>query len=92
MVDNNDPYRYRTINTFTRKPGIAQLASYLIFSAMVATFYACILPEVANEMIPRITMHVVYPISLAVLIALTLASSIIDPTDSVVIECKRCRS
>lgn len=84
-------YQHPTVNTFTRKPAWAQLLSYFVFTAQVVTFYVCLIPEVSDQQTALITMHTVYPVSLAVLIFVTLASSIIDPTDPVVVDCRRHR-
>jgi hypothetical protein len=85
-------YQHPKINTFTRRPGVAQIASYIIFTAQVITYYVCLIPEAAEHFNAMIVMHTAYPVSLAVLIGVTLVASLIDPTDPVVIDYMRHRN
>ena len=76
--------KYETINTFTQRPSIAQIVSYILFILQITTFYAIIQQRYAN-IISSIVFHVLFGISILGEIITTVITSYIDPSDSFMI-------
>ena len=76
--------KYETINTFTQRPSIAQIVSYILFILQITTFYAIIQQRYAS-IISSIVFHVLFGISILGEIITTVITSYIDPSDSFMI-------
>ena len=83
--------RYKTVNTFTRKPYPTQIVSYLIIIAMHPSFWLCIQPYIANT-ITKTLMIALFSLSSLLLIIFSLATSLIDPSDPIMIQYKNNQS
>lgn len=82
-----DSYTHRTINSFTQKPGCAQIFSYIVFTCQLVLYYVCVHPALPSP-IEQLAFGIAYPITIGVLVIFTLVSSIIDPSDPTVREYK----
>lgn len=75
---------YFKITTFTKRPGLPQIASYIVFALETVLFYSVILPKL-NET-SQIILGIVYTLTLIILVASTLVSSSADPSDRVMVQ------
>lgn len=73
---------YHPITTFTRRPGLPQIASYCVFALETALFYAVVVP-LSEPTAPTIVCALLYSVSLAVLVVSTVVASACDPSDAV---------
>ena len=74
---------YETNNTFSKRPGLPQVASYIVFALEVVLFYAVVLPALANR--PQIALGLLYTATLLLLVIATVVASKVDPSDQVMI-------
>lgn len=79
---SNNPYFKN--NSFTKTPGIPQIASYAVFLLETVLYYVVVLPHL--ESLPsKVTLGILYSIFLLLLIVFTVLSSLNDPSDSAMI-------
>lgn len=83
--------RYKTVNTFTRKPYPTQIISYVIIITMHLSFWLCIQPYIVND-ITRTIMIALFSLSSLLLIIFSIATSAIDPSDPIMIQYKNSES
>ena len=74
---------YERNNTFSKRPGLPQVASYIVFALEVVLFYAVVLPALANR--PQIALGVLYTATLLLLVVATVVASKVDPSDQIMI-------
>lgn len=74
---------YERNNTFSKRPGLPQVASYVVFALEVVLFYAVVLPALTSG--PQIALGFLYTATLLLLIAATVVASKVDPSDQVMI-------
>lgn len=79
---SNNPYFKN--NSFTKTPGVAQIASYTVFLLETVLFYVAVLPHLESLSV-KVTLGILYSISLLILIVFTLLSSLNDPSDTAMI-------
>ena len=82
MSSRSKPYEKST--TFTRKPGVPQIASYIVFALETVLFYAVVLPRLNPS--EKITLGIFYTITLLGLVISTIVASSCDPSDRVMIK------
>ena len=82
---NNIMNKYETINTFTQRPSVAQIVSYILFTLQITTFYAIIQQRYSNT-VSSIVFHVLFGISILGEIVTTVVTSYVDPSDPFMIE------
>ena len=85
----NETKAYTTKNTFSKSPGCAQIASYIIFLLMVVLFYVSVRPNLHSG---QIALTIFFTICTAAMVITTLITSYIDPSDQVMIMYKNDRS
>lgn len=78
---------YKTINTFTRKPSLSQIASYIIIAFEVVVFYLMIVTSFEDH-ITRVICIAVFSSTLVIMFGSTLYCSITDPSDENVVQSK----
>lgn len=71
---------YTAKNSFSRYPSVTQIISYLLFVMQILLFYI-VLQKHLEPIWKRITVVVIYSISIAVHLIITLMISLSDPTD-----------
>lgn len=76
--------RYKTVNTFTRKPCPTQIISYFIVAVMQLSFWLCVQPYISNTL-TKIIMVTLFSLSSLLLIIFSIATSVLDPSDPVMI-------
>lgn len=81
---NGSKRPYSKITTFTKRPGLPQLASYVVFVLETVLFYSVILPRLHET--PQVVLGLVYSATLVVLVASTIVSSSADPSDRVMVQ------
>lgn len=74
---------YERNNTFSKRPGLPQVASYIVFALEVVLFYAVVLPALANR--PQIALGILYTATLLLLVVATIIASKVDPSDQIMI-------
>lgn len=74
---------YERNNTFSKRPGLPQVASYIVFTLEVVLFYAVVLPALANR--PQIALGLLYTATLLLLVVATVVASKVDPSDQIMI-------
>ena len=75
---------YEAVNTFSRRPVIAQIVAYLVFIGEMLTFFICM--YVNYKSTPRqIAILVCYLTTVVAQIIITLRVSCIDPSDDIMI-------
>ena len=79
---------YSTINTFNQAPSSAQIIAYLLFVLQVVTFYSIIQLRISSST-SFIILHILYGISIIGQFAFTLRTSLIDPSDMVMVLYRR---
>ena len=72
--------KYKTTNTFSQQPSLAQIVAYLVFLSESIVFYAVAAPNFNTEA-SQITLIVLYSISLIMVLVFTIISSVVDPSD-----------
>jgi hypothetical protein len=80
--------KYQTINTFTRSPSPAQIAAYMVVTVDVVVFYVMIQQSFNDEAL-RVALIVLFSCSIVGMIIPTILCSAIDPSDTVMVECKQ---
>lgn len=78
---------YKVINSFTRKPSLAQIVSYIVITLQTCIFYVMVRPNIDNFTAKTI-LTVLFTISLFVCVLSSFFCSYIDPSDTVMIHCK----
>lgn len=86
----SDSKPYDKVASFTKKPGIAQIASYAVFTFEVALFFIVVLPNLSTN--SQIALGVLYSLSLLALIVTAGTCSVVDPSDKVMILYRNDRS
>ncbi len=84
IIMNGSRRPYLKISTFTKRPGIPQVASYVVFVLETVLFYTVILPRLNHA--PQIFFGILYSGTLVVLVVSTLISSSVDPSDRVMVQ------
>jgi hypothetical protein len=79
---SNNPYFKN--NTFTKTPGIPQIASYAVFLLETVLYYVVVLPHL-ESLSSKVTLSTLYSISLVLLIVFAVLSSLNDPSDTAMI-------
>lgn len=82
--------KYKTINSFTQRPSVAQIIAYLLFTMQIVLF-AAIIQKHYKSNAKRIGIIVVYSILLFVHILATFLTSCSDPSDDFMIKYKNDR-
>lgn len=85
---NSDRNAYKTVNTFSRTPSPAQIASYIVIALQSVIFYVMVRASMINP-VAEIVFTVLYSVSLLATIISAVICSYIDPSDSIMIECKK---
>lgn len=75
---------YKTINSFTQIPSPAQICSYILFALQILVFWIIIQNRYTSSS-TRITMIVIYTISVVAHIIATVLASLSDPSDTFMI-------
>ena len=79
--------RYKPVTSFSRRPCVNQIISYLVIVSENISFWALIQNNYTS-LSSRWTMIVLFSISTFVLMVAALCASCSDPSDSVMIEYK----
>ena len=79
--------KYEKINTFTRTPSFAQISAYVIVGLDIIVYYVMVQTKFMDET-TRIVMNVLFSCSIISMLIPTILCSIIDPSDSIMIDCK----
>lgn len=74
---------YERNNTFSKRPGLPQVTSYIVFALEVVLFYAVVLPALTNG--PQIALGLLYTATLLLLVVATVVASKVDPSDQVMV-------
>lgn len=77
--------KYETINSFTRRPVVTQIAAYLVFLGETLTFFICMYINFRNTT-RQITILVLYIVTAIIQVIVSLMTSYIDPSDNIMIE------
>ena len=77
--------KYETINSFTRRPVVTQIAAYLVFIGEALTFFICMYVNFTNTT-RQITILVLYILTVIIQVIVSLMTSYIDPSDNIMIE------
>ncbi len=75
----NENHPYHKNNTFSKSPGVAQIASYIVFITETVLFYAAILPHLHPS--AQTTLALLFSLSLIAMAITTIISSAVDPSD-----------
>lgn len=79
----SDPKPYAKVASFTKAPGIAQVASYITFTLEVVLFYSVILPNL--NYISQISLGILFSLSLLCLVCSACICSSVDPADTAMV-------
>ena len=82
--------KYKIINTFSQKPSFAQIVAYLVFLMQVLIFYILVQKHYESQSV-RIAMITLFSISVVTQGILALATSMSDPSDSLMVNFKNQR-
>lgn len=74
---------YEKIAAFTKSPGVAQIASYVVFVLEVGLFYAVILPNLESS--SQIALGILFSLTLVPLVISGSICSVVDPSDQAMI-------
>jgi len=77
MSEGHRPYSKN--NSFSKKPGLAQIASYAVFLLETILFYAVVLPRLQTS--TKISFGICYTASLLMLVISATVTSLADPAD-----------
>ena len=77
MSEGNRPYIKN--NSFSKKPGLAQIASYTVFLLETVLFYSVVLPRLRTS--TQISFGICYSASLVMLVVSAVVTSLADPAD-----------
>lgn len=77
MSEGNRPYIKN--NSFSKKPGLAQIASYVVFLLETVLFYSVVLPKLRTS--TQIFFGICYSASLLMLVISAIVTSLADPAD-----------
>ena len=75
---------YKTVNTFSRKPCINQILSYVLIVAENISFWGFVQPNLVNE-IARVILISLFILTLLILVISTCMTSYTDPSDSTLV-------
>lgn len=81
---NGSRKAYEKNTSFTKRPGVPQIGSYIVFLLETVLFYSIVLPKLQGTAQP--VLGVLYSLSLIGLVACTIACSICDPSDRIMIQ------
>jgi uncharacterized membrane protein len=81
MSEGNRPYLKN--NSFSKKPGLAQIASYVVFLLETILFYTVVLTRLRAS--AKISFGVCYTASLLMLVISAIVTSLADPADQMMI-------
>ena len=81
-MSNNNPYERNT--SFSKTPGIPQLASYVVFLTQTILYYAVVLPRLQGTTAQAL-LGTFYSLSLLALVVSALVSSLTDPADTAMV-------
>ena len=84
MHDQKDR-TYEVLNTFSRKPCITQIVSYLIIILINISFWGCLQPHYQGQII-RFLMMASISSTLIMLIIIGIITSYLDPSDPIIHE------
>jgi hypothetical protein len=87
MFDNNkmNQNSYYKNTTFSKRPVLPQIASYLVFTLETVLFFGVIVPNFHSQS-AKIICSVLYSLTLIALFISTILSSCCDPSDPVMIK------
>lgn len=74
---------YSKNNSFSKKPGLAQIASYAVFLMETILFYMVVLPRLQGS--SKIAFGISYSLSLLMLVVSAVVTSLADPADLIMI-------
>lgn len=74
---------YEKNNTFSKRPGLPQVASYIVFALETVLFYSVVMPALEHKQ--QVALGVVYSGTLMLLVVATIIASKVDPSDQVMI-------
>lgn len=77
MSEGKRPYSKN--NSFSKKPGLAQIASYTVFLLETVLFYSVVLPRLRT--LTQISFGICYSASLVMLVISAAITSLADPAD-----------
>ena len=77
MSEGNRPYVKN--NSFSKKPGLAQIASYTVFLLETILFYSVVLPRLRTP--TQVSFGICYSASLVMLVVSAVVTSLADPAD-----------
>lgn len=77
--------QYETINSFTRRPVITQIAAYLVFIGEALTFFICMYLNFTDST-KQIVILVLYIVTVIIEVVVSVMASYIDPSDNIMIE------
>lgn len=81
---NSSRRLYHKNNTFSRRPGVPQIASYLVFTLETILFYLVVLPRLEGS--TQAILGTLYSMTLLSLVVSTIVASSCDPSDQVMIQ------
>lgn len=80
--------QYETINSFTRRPVVTQIAAYLVFIGEALTFFICMYINFRNTS-TQIGILVFYIVTALIQVIVSIMASYIDPSDNIMIEYRK---
>ena len=87
MIHSNKN-EYKTINTFSRTPSLAQICSYCIIALQTAIFYSVVQSSLVSQEY-RVILICLYSVTIAVVVVSTFVCSYSDPSDKTMIEYRK---
>lgn len=81
---NSSRRLYHKNNTFSKRPGVPQIASYLVFTLETVLFYLVVLPRLEGP--AQAILGTLYSMTLVSLVVSTLVASSCDPSDRIMIQ------
>jgi hypothetical protein len=74
---------YEVLNTFSRRPCLTQILSYVLVLFINVCFWGLLQPHFDSQ-VTRLAIVVAFAVSLAVLLIAGVATSLLDPSDQIV--------
>jgi hypothetical protein len=74
---------YEKVAAFTKSPGVAQIASYVVLVLEVVLFYAVILPNLESS--SQIALGILFSLTLLLLVISGSICSVVDPSDQAMV-------
>jgi hypothetical protein len=81
---NSSRRLYQKNTTFTKRPGVPQVGSYLIFALETILFYLVVLPRLEGS--SQAILGTLYSMTLLSLVVSTIVASACDPSDQVMVQ------